>query len=76
MDAKLFKRIGTKISNVKLTLYYHASVTFEEIGVISPDGMGAVVSGMAGVYSLEWVTEDKAKVIGKYITKISFSGIG
>ena len=64
MDAKLSKRIGKKISNVKLTLHYHASVTFEEIGVISPDGMGAVVSGMAGIYSLEWVTEDQAKVIG------------
>ena len=73
MDAKLSKKIGKKISNVKLTLYYHASVTFEEIGVINPDGLGAVVSGMAGVYSLEWVTEDQAKVIGINIPKISVS---
>ena len=67
MDAKLSKRIGKKVSNVKLTLYYHASVTFEEIGVINPDGLGATVSGMAGVYSLDWVTEDEAKVVGKLI---------
>ena len=67
MDAKLSKRIGKKVSNVKLTLYYHASVTFEEMGVINPDGLGATVSGMAGVYSLDWVTEDEAKVVGKLI---------
>ena len=71
MDAKLSKKIGKKISNVKLTLHYHASVTFEEIGVINPDGLGAVVSGMAGVYSLMWVTEDEAKVIGILLRYLS-----
>ena len=75
MDAKLSKRIGKKVSNVKLTLYYHASVTFEEIGVINPDGLGATVSGMAGVYSLDWVTEDEAKVVGNLI-EMFFTELG
>ena len=39
-------------------------VAFEELGVMNPDGMGAVVSGMAGVYYLQWVTEEEAKIIG------------
>ena len=41
-------------------------VDFEEPGVINPDGLGAVVSGMAGVYSLQWVTEEEAAVVGMY----------
>ena len=41
-------------------------VDFEEPGVINPDGLGAVVSGMAGVYSLQWVTEEEAAVVGTY----------
>ena len=39
-------------------------VAFEELGVMNPDGLGAVVSGMAGVYYLQWVTEEEAKIIG------------
>ena len=53
-----------KITNIKLTLSYSASVVFEELGVVNPDGLGAVVAGMAGVYSLQWVTEAEAAVIG------------
>ena len=39
-------------------------VAFEEVGVINPDGLGAVVSGMVGVYYLQWVTEEEAKIVG------------
>lgn len=64
-DAKLSKKIGeNKISNIKLTLNYSTMVAFEELGVMNPDGLGAVVSGMAGVYYLQWVTEEEAKIIG------------
>ena len=68
VGAKLSKKIGEKISNIKLTLKYSSMVDFEEPGVINPDGLGAVVSGMAGVYSLQWVTEEEAKIVGMYLT--------
>ena len=74
-DAKLSKKIGDKkISNIKLTLNYSTMVTFEEIGVINPDGLGAVVSGMAGVYYLQWVTEEEAKIIGMDMLFIYIQG--
>ena len=49
-----------------MTLKYSSMVDFEEPGVINPDGLGAVVCGMAGVYSLQWVTEEEAAVVGMY----------
>ena len=65
VDQKLAKKSGEKFSNVKFKIYYTSTLPYEELGVLGADGLGAVFSGMAGIYSLQWVSEEEAKVIGK-----------
>ena len=62
-DPAVQERSGDKSYNMKLTMLYKKSVEFSDLGILYDMGRRCCMKGMAGVASLEKITEEQMEEI-------------